>query len=260
MELTKDLLYKEYIVSGKSERALAEELNVSIGKVDYWIGKYGLNYKTSNPDKVLNLSNISKNDPIFCYFAGLMATDGYIDYKNHRASVRVGNEGSYEVFSKLLNYFKYRKPVRVYKRNSKDLNDITIPSNLIIKELDSMGIRGKKDTRSYSLDWYLSASDDCKMMFLRGVSDGDGNFHKGVFRLAMKSQGFVENLIKSFNLLTNDVYVLRYTSNSSGTKYPNITLHKKDTKEVFSKIYKGYDDYRFTDKYTKLCEQVGDIV
>ena len=91
MELTKELLYSLYIVQDKSERAIGEEFGIWEGKVDYWVRKWGFNFKKSDPDRVFNLKHIDKEDPVFCYYAGLIATDGYLDYKNKRISLRCNN-------------------------------------------------------------------------------------------------------------------------------------------------------------------------
>ena len=55
MTPTRELLYDMYIRKDMSEREIAETLNIGEGKVDYWVRKYGFNFKRSNPDKVFNL-------------------------------------------------------------------------------------------------------------------------------------------------------------------------------------------------------------
>ena len=256
MELTKEYLYDNYIVKDKSERQIAEELNIGEGKVDYWVRKLKLNFKKASPDKVFNLKHIDDSDPIFCYFAGLMATDGYLDYKNKRISLRVNNEGSKEVFEALRAHFEFIRPVNRYikPKSKRPMYDLTIPNSCIFKELESMGIFGKKDYRAFSLDWYTSASKSCKQMFLRGVLDGDGNIHKkgGNFRIAMKSEEFIKNLLVIFNNLLDDTYVMKYQANSTTDfKYPAIWLHKYDSIKFYNFIYQGFEQYRFIDKYNK---------
>lgn len=251
MELTKEYLYETYIVKNMSQAQIAKELETTEPRIDYWTKKYGLQYKKSDPDRVFNLKHIDKEDPIFCYYAGLVATDGYLDYKNKRIAVRVNNQGSNEVLEALRNYFEFVRPIRQYipKATGHTNYELQIPNQCIFKELESMGIEGKKDTRTFNVDWFMNVSEDCQRMFLRGVSDGDGNFHNKAWRLSMGSQVFVENLIKVFNCYAKDIYVLRYTSNSSKKKYPNITLHREDTRNIFNFIYTGYEEYRFKDKY-----------
>lgn len=261
MELTKELLYNLYIVQDKSERAIGEVLDIGKGKVDYWIRKWGFNFKKSDPDRLFNLKHIDSKDPIFCYYAGLIATDGYLDYKNKRISLRCNNEGSKEVFEAIRQYFEYLRPNRMYTNKSvnRPNNDITIPNNCIFEELKSMGIYGKKDNRTFSLDWYISADDNCKRMFLRGVLDGDGNIHKktGIFRIAMKSDSFIENLLYIFNKKYNDSYEKKFQGNSATTyKYPAIFLRKKDSLNFYSFIYTGFDTFRFTDKYNRYMSKI----
>lgn len=258
MELTREYLYEHYIVQDKSQTQIAKELGIGDGKVDYWIRKYDFNFKRTDPDRVFNLSHIDANDPIFCYYAGLVATDGYLDYKNKRISLRVNNVGSDKVLENIRNYFGFVRPIREYhnKRVKHILYDLTIPNKCIFNELEKMGIYGDKGNRTFSIEWFNNSSSSCKYMFLRGILDGDGNFHGGAFRLSMGSKSFVENLIQVFNTICEDTYELKYTSNSSKKKYPNITLHTADTTKVFRLIYNDFEQYRFDDKYNTYLETV----
>lgn len=257
MELTKEFLYEHYIKKNMSQEAIAKIANVGVGAVDYWLRKYKLN-KNPESDWLFNPQKIRSDNPIFCYYAGLVATDGYLDYKNKRISVMVGNEGSQQVLENLRNHFELIRPNATYLRKSTGClrYELLIPNSCIFKTLEEMGIEGKKDFRTFSTEWFDNASEDCRKMFLRGVSDGDGNFHGRAWRLSMKSQDFVESLIYAFNQYSEDVYKLGYTSNSSGRKYPNITLHVKDTINIFTFIYDGYDEYRFSDKYNKFVNKI----
>lgn len=258
MELTKEYLYENYIVKDRSRASIAKELSVSEATIDYWAKKFDLQYKRSNPDKVFDLKHISSKDPIFCYYAGLVATDGCLDYKNKRIAIRVNNDGSDDVLSNIKDYFGFVRQIGHYTSNySKRIShELRIPNSCIFNELESMGIKGNKCARTFSLDWFMSASDDCRRMFLRGISDGDGNFHNGAWRLSMGSKDFVLSLIDVFNMYSEDHYELKFSSNSSGRKYPAISLHKKDTASIFKWIYNGFEQYRFTDKYNSFVNQV----
>ena len=257
MELTKEFLYNHYIVEDMSQEAIAKLASVGIGSVDYWLRKYGLN-KRPDSDWLYNKNKADSLNPIFCYYAGLVATDGYLDYKNKRVIIRVNNKGSEQVLERLRVYFEYIREVNHYLRKPTGHigHELLIPNKYIFETLKDMGIEGKKDTRTFSIDWFNQATEDCRKMFLRGVSDGDGNFHNKIWRLSMKSQGFVENLIKAFNQYSKDTYKLGFTSNSSKNKYPNITLHVEDTKNIFNFIYSGYEEFRFADKYDKFISTI----
>nr|DAX47320.1 MAG TPA: HOMING ENDONUCLEASE I-DMOI [Caudoviricetes sp.] len=255
--IDREYLYENYIVKNKSQRQIAEELNIGEGTVDYWTRKYGFTFKKSDRDRLFNLKNIDLTDPIFCYYAGLVATDGYLDTKNHRIALRVCNDGSYDVLCRLRDYFEYGRDVFSYSRKSgKIAHELNIPNDKIFKELEYMGICGIKDYRTFSLDWYYASSSDCKRMFLRGVSDGDGNIRKtsGIFRMAMKSESFILNLLNVFNndLDFKDKYDLKFQTNSTGVKYPALELHKQDSISLYKFIYVGYEDFRFLDKYNTM--------
>ena len=117
-----------------------------------------------------------------------------------------------------------------------------------------MGIFGDKNNRSFSIDWYFSSNEEHKRMFLRGVLDGDGNIKRkcGEFRIAMKSKSFIENLLVIFNTGLSDSYSLKYGTNSSKSKYPLIELHVADSVALYGFVYRGYERFRFTDKYNKF--------
>ena len=122
----------------------------------------------------------------------------YLDYKNKRIAVRVGNQGSNEVLEALRNYFEFVRPIRHYisKANGHTNHELQVPNQCIFKELESMGIEGKKDIRAFDVNWFMSASEDCQRMFLRGVSDGDGHIERsGAFAIAMGSYDFIDNLV-----------------------------------------------------------------
>ena len=253
MAVDKEFLYEAYIVQDRSEREIAKELNVTVATIDYYVRKYNLNIKRSNPDLVFNLKHIDKTDPIFCYFAGLLATDGYFDYKNKRISIRVNNIGSKEVFESLRNYFEYIRPVRCYDREDvkRPLYDLTIPNSCIFEELKKMGIYGKKDSRSFSTEWFMGASKECQQMFLRGILDGDGCINDKSFRIAMKSVDFVANIAEVVNTMLNVNYSVKVQTNQTKTEYPLFYMRKEDSRKLLDFIYEGFDSFRFLDKYNK---------
>lgn len=259
MKLTKEYLYETYIVKDMSQAKIAKELGTTESKIDYWTKKYGLQYKKSDPDRVFNLKHIDRADPIFCYYAGLVATDGYLDYKNKRIGIRVKNKGSKEVLESLRNYFGFVRPVRVYTHKSQigENYDITIPNKCIFKELESMGIKGKKDTRAFDVNWFMNASEDCQRMFLRGVYDGDGHIERsGAFAVAMGSYDFIDNLIYVINAVFGFSYTRKLKLNTTGKKYPLLSMRKNDSLALYKFMYNGFSEYRFTDKYDKYVSKM----
>lgn len=263
MKFTKEYLLENYIKLNKSQRQIAEECNTTESSIDYWTRKYGLNYKKSEPDKVLNLIHVDKADPIFCYYAGLVATDGYLDYKHRRIALRVSNDGSLDVLNLIKNYFSYNiGSVYTYRIKHHELN---IPSPKIFNELEGMGIFGDKNNRAFNIDWFFGSDEDCKRMFLRGILDGDGNIHKktGTFRIAMKSVRFIENIIIIFNSMFNsgDLYSIREQKNGTGIIYPLHHARKHDSVDFYKYVYTGFPEYRFSDKYNRASLLIGkDIV
>ena len=259
MEITKEYLYETYIVRDMSQAKIAKELGTTESRIDYWTKKYGLQYKKSDPDRVFNLKHINKEDPIFCYYAGLVATDGYLDYKNKRIAVRVGNQGSNEVLEALRNYFEFVRPIRHYvsKANGHTNHELQIPNQCIFKELESMGIEGKKNIRAFDVTWFMSASEDCQRMFLRGVSDGDGHIERsGAFAIAMGSYDFIDNLVCVINAVFGFSYSRKLKLNNTGKRYPLLSMRKNDSLTLYKFMYDRFSEYRFTDKYNKYVSKM----
>ena len=264
--LTKKELYTLYIVKGLSQAEIGKLYNVSPKNINYYVRKYNLKGIKGKIKYPINESKISISDPVFCYLAGLVATDGHIDYPNNRITIRVNNKGSEVTLQNILDYYECMNTVAHYDTG----NEMRMTSKVLIKELDKLNVRGTHKT--YSLTFPKSFhSMECYAMYLRGMSDGDGNIHVkkskvtdrycgGQFRIVLASEPFITELISSLNSNLGTRCKLSYHS-TTGIKYPNIEMSVKDNMTFYEFIYRGFDDFKFQDKYTKyLLLQGEDIV
>lgn len=198
------------------------------------------------------------------YFMGLVSTDGYIDTKNNRISIRLRNEGAKELLESLKDYFEFSGNLRVYR--GKDY-DLTITSNELISFLESNGIKGKNKTFEVKALNYFP-NEDCVRMYLRGVLDGDGNIHliikdsklkSGEFRLVTASNDFMTGIQSIFSKYLNIIVPIK-THNIKGSTYPLISLSMKDSRLFYRWVYKGFSNLRLKDKFEKAKMIVEDIV
>lgn len=234
--LSYDYIYSNYIEKDRSAKSIALENNLGVKKVESLIRKYKLNIKGRYRRKYsIDKTKLDINNPIICYYIGLIYTDGYIDYKNNRVSVRCRNRGvkhCLEVIKKELNF---DGEIRVYK----DVDyDLTIPSEDLIDFLvNTVGFTGTKQEYSkLNLNKHFN-------MFLRGILDGDGNIHNGTFRITLKN----ENQIKYLHSVISNIVECNYKKVRG--KYYEITLNKIDSKILLDFIYSTNDGLWFEDKH-----------
>lgn len=172
----------EYITKNKTYAQLREQWGISNGAV-YKVIKYlGLNLiKIESKVTYCNEQKMSLDDPIFCYYLGLIATDGYIDIKNHRVVLQMSCQAK-EVLEYLAKYFNVQNGIRVYHKENSGYNkrftvyDLTIQQKKLLNILGSLGIAGNKEVvnRILSKKVLESLQDSNLAMYFRGIWDGDG--------------------------------------------------------------------------------------
>lgn len=257
---TYDYLKVEYIEKNRTEQDIANEFNIDPKLLHYYIKKNNLTGLKSKIKNTVNVRKFNINNPIFCYYAGLIATDGYIDLKNGRVSVRVQNEGSNSVLNCLKDYFEYTGEVRKYKKSY----DLTITSKELIQKLKSLNVCGEQKSYSLKFPTIMSGNEDCQRMFLRGILDGDGNIHisysnisnqyiGGQFRIVEGSYDFIQGLINYLNRKFKFNYEVSVFK-SRGVEYPKLEMKVKDSLIFYDWVYKNYPDFRFSDKYSKYLK------
>lgn len=244
----KDWLQEQFRT--KSAREISEELGVTDSKVEYWLKKHGIQQTYKYP---INSKSIDSSNPIFCYFAGLVATDGYLDKNVPRVSITLKGEGDDRVLEALADYFGYGG--EIYRHNGRFTLCMTSPE--LVEELEKMGIRrfSNKTKEVEVPSWF--ASDDCLRLYVRGCIDGDGNIKKksGVVRLACDSPAFVIDLVNILNWKGIEAEVKKHRG-----KYPSFELKREPSRKLLHWVYRGYDSYRLDRKYSVAYEVWGDDI
>ena len=260
LNITKELLEDEWITNRLSQSKIAEKYNVPLSTIESRIKAYGLTRAVTGSHYTMNISKISLENPIFCYYLGLVVTDGYVNSEKNYISLRLCNDGSKEVLQNILNYFEYTGTIKEYKTSTgKIANDLTIFSKELILFFKSLGINGAK---TYYCP-YINLIDDCKFMFWRGVLDGDGNIKVTInknssrltFRLVMACESFIIDMINDINHTLNlDVEISKHKG--KGVEYPKIEMKKEATNYFLDSVYKNveYADFRLPDKYDRYIK------
>lgn len=240
----KEYLYNQYIVNRLPVKVIAEKCNVSSSTIESWLRKFNIKRGDNNKHTLNEYKVQNDMSPILSYYAGLVATDGHFSKGGNRVALRVRNNGSYKVLSLIKDYLEYTGDIYVY--NDVD-NELSI-SNKVLREtlLDyGMSEDGKSKHFFPFIIKHLPPAEEHTRMFYRGVVDGDGNIRKnGVFRITMGNKRFMESFATSINNNLNiGVKVVPDRS------YWKIEMTKKQSKIFLDFVYKGYDDFRFPDKY-----------
>lgn len=260
----KTYLRDEFIEKGKSARQIATQCGVSMSTIEKWLEKFNLYGVKPKTRYKLDSSKIT-HTPIFYYYAGLVATDGYIDKKNHRVSLRMKNRGVNIVFMHLKKYFCFTGDIKCYR----DSYDLTITSQDLIELLKSLNVTDTSKSFTVGVPSNFP-SEDCARMYMRGVLDGDGNVgtvrmkngNIGLrgFRLTKGSDAFIEGicriLYEYLDINTSPVY----RKFGNGNTYPSLEMRVADTRIFYKWVYQGYVDYRLPEKFNVAKSLVEDIV
>lgn len=260
----KDYLVESFIVQGKTARQISEELGVSKSTIEQWLQRFNLYGIKPRTKYTLNRERITPCPEMY-YYIGLITTDGYIDNRNNRVSIRMRNEGTEELLNNLKDYFEFNGSVRLYKEKDYDL---TMTSKDLINFMASLGIYGTKKTYTVTVP-NTFPNRECVLLYLRGILDGDGNIHLfkdkdgnlkgGNFRLVTGSLELMKGIKKLLNdYLDIDTPIKEH--HIKDKKYPMIDLGMSDSRKFYREIYKGYEKFRLSSKFLKAKQVVNDIV
>lgn len=263
MYKSKEYLQREYIEKGRTQSDIAREWDVCPKLLHYYIKKFNLTGIKSKRKYTSNEGKYIITDPVFNYYAGLIATDGYIDLKNNRVSLRLKNEGSYEVLSNLKDYFEFSGEIKEYKGS----NDLTITSDKLIQALSSLNIKGEAKTYNLKFPKIFSSDEDCQRMYIRGVLDGDGNINVkkskytdkyvgGQFRVVTSSEDFIVGLINYLNRKFKFNERLTYCK-VKDVRYPKLEMKVGSSKIMYDWVYENYPNFRLKDKYDRYRKLIG---
>ncbi|MFD1735421.1 hypothetical protein ACFSCX_02490 [Bacillus salitolerans] len=239
----KEWMQNEYLIKRKSAYQIARELDVKYGRVDRWICNHGF-YGLKTFKNTCNESMFNYKNPIFCYFAGYVATDGYIDIgTTPRVSLRSNDKCSEQLFRMLANYFEFTGQIRLYKKSY----DLTITSQKLVNELNNHFNITNAKTKTLRFPNYFF-NDKCASMFFRGVIDGDGNIRKdGGVRIYCGSNDFMDGSIAFLNTQFNWRVKKTYVSK----KYPGFSLSGLKSKQLLDWVYRYDTTYLLQRKYER---------
>jgi hypothetical protein len=254
----KNYLRREYIEKRRKAPDLAEENNVCLGTIETWLAKHNLTNIKSRVKHLINEDKLDLTNPVFHYYAGLIATDGYVDLENNRVSLRLNNTGAKKLLNDLVDYFEFEGEVKLYGESY----DLTVTSKSLIKKLKLLSIKGNNKTYDLSFPSILVSDEDCQRMFMRGILDGDGNIHTrvskftgntvgGQFRLVTASQDFIEGVIRFLNYKFSFKEEIS-TAKVKNVEYPKLEMKVANSKEFYRWVYKGYPKYRLPEKYKRF--------
>lgn len=260
----KEYLYENYVKMRRSIKDIALENGVKSRTIEKWVSKLGLANLRGRVKNTINLDKLALT-PQFYYFLGLVVTDGYIDLKNHRVVIRMRNDGTKDALESLKDYFEFTGSVHCYKNCDYDL---CITSRELIDFMGTLDISGVEKTYKVSLP-NTFPNDDCARMFARGVFEGDGTVHLiknkfgtfwgGEFKLVMGSPKFIQEFIRFLEEFV-DIKTVEKFQITRGKSYSKIELTVSQSKEFYKWIYKGFDNFRISEKYKKVCLITEDIV
>lgn len=247
----KAYLYKEFITKRKTVKEIAKDCNISASSVEHYLKRYGI--KRGNIKHTIDLSKVTVLNPIFCYYSGLVITDGYFDKKVNRVAIRVRNEGSYKVLNLIKDYLNYTGNVKVYREVDNELN---ITSKELIQELEKLGCsKLSKPYNKFPLETLNTLDNSCVSMFLRGVLDGDGNIKRNknysTFRITLSNKSFLDDM----SLFLNN-YLGLSTKVVQDRKYFKIEMSKADSETFLDFIYFGFEEYKFPKKYEAYARKM----
>lgn len=235
----KEWLYNEYVTKRKTQKQIAEEIGITLPKLEYWIKKLGLigsrnRFKYKFDDKFINL-----NCNIYMYFCGLIASDGYCDRTNNRVSIRI-HKRDQEPIIFLSKY--YRIPYKYYRSSI----DLTISSRELMKSLEEINLNIKNKT--YNLDFPVFQTDQQYKYFIRGFLDGDGNIRDKGFRASIASKKFMVGLIEYLNNKFNYDINLTWQNN----KYSKIEVNGRKAITILKWVYSDNQELAIKRKVQKV--------
>lgn len=233
----KKYLKRRFIDERKPVKFIAQECNVSVSTIEQYLKRYNL--KRGNIKYIINNDKVDFTSPVFNYFLGLIATDGYMDKRVPRVSLRCKNLGCDKVFNNLKDYFEFTGEIKLYR----ECYDLSITSKYLMKALRVAGISPLgKVYNKFPESFY---DEDCARMYFRGLLDGDGNIKlTKIFRITITNKDFLLSMSEYLNNTIGTNTVVK-----PDRKYWKIEMVKRDSKLFLDWVYKGYEQFRFLDKY-----------
>lgn len=253
-----DFLYNEWVVNRKSQAVIAKELGIHLGKLEAIISKVGLVGARDKVKYEVNENLFDINLKEFCYFSGLILTDGTINLDSNRVILRIGD---IEPLTELSNLYSKTAKIPIFEYNVKGGNtiyDFKITSKYLVEYLNSIGIVAENKTSLVTCP-IVNSLENFKYL-TRGIIDGDGNIrvfdNKAIFRIYSHSSNFVESFVNEFDKYFNYKLSVNSVKNKTGKEISS----RIDFTNNLLFIYEEYKELCIKRKREQLKNLVDDIV
>lgn len=207
--------------------------------------KFRINYNGLDKRQVkVNSENFNKENELFAYFLGLIATDGHISKNGNIIGLSSIDKELIDIF---IEYCKeninniYSKSPRIDNRNKKPVLKIEICCPELKTKLIERGITPQKSKTIKS----VKVCDSLFRHFLRGVIDGDGSWsidktnNRIVFCICSGSNEFLNFIRGKLETLDFKTVKIRW-GNGSRVYFLSIS-----TKEYIKLILLLYQDAKY---------------
>lgn len=256
----KNWLHNQYVILRKSQSLIAKESNTTTGTIEYWINKTGLKGSRTKDKYTINLEKLTLENPIFCYYIGLVATDGNIstrdDLKSYRVSIGLKNgEDEYRVLNLIRENFECTAPLFLNRNNYVVTLRINCTDHL--NSLIECGIPLKNKDQELRFPTNMTKSQ--LLMYLRGCLDGDGSIdyaNKTKTRLRFRICKYSEHFIKGIKDFIEKEYNTHVCYRLHSGKYPQLEFSNNKVMDFLKDIYTGYEEIRFNRKYNRYYDIV----
>lgn len=261
-ELTKDLIYTEWVINRLSQKEIAIKYDVGLYLIEARIKQFNLTGARSKIKYILNEEHINTESPIFWYLVGLVISDGYIDEKNKRIVISLTND--YEILETLSDYYSTNIKIPVYKYETNKENKIryslTLSDIQLINLFHSIGIYGNKKT--FNVIFPDPNSKELFNFLVRGFLDGDGNIRYCKGTMKFEFRFYTESLDLANNFISLFIKYYRtelYKGKVKGRNGYNITSKNLPSNCIID-IYSEFPELSIKRKRKIVKTQVDDIV
>ena len=159
----------------KKQKEMMEELGVGRGKIDHLVERYKLTRFRDKNNYCIDETVIDINNPEYCYFLGLFASDGNLHLTNSGSEIVQFTMKDRDVLEDVKKLFRYTGEIKTYKKQGeRTYYFLGITNKKLVSSLKE--IFGNVYRKTSVLIFPEFSNNDCLSMFMRGFWDGDGCF------------------------------------------------------------------------------------
>lgn len=236
-----------------TQNNICDVLETTRGKIDGLVKRYNLTrFRTRNLYTV-NEDLITLENPEFCYFLGLFASDGNINKTNSGSEVVQFTMKDLEILQHIKNILQYTGEIKTYDKGKVG---ICYYIGITNKKLSSFLKEHIAETdKTHTLKFPNIVDKTCTLMFIRGFIDGDGSYAK------TKYEG--KYVVKLFCASSSFLEIFKDKITEMIRIYPNIYENNyleinsiSDIKAFFYYLYKYKPELSLTRKRVRAEEHM----